>query len=117
MKKLMVAALLILPGAQAFAGCYGSSNVYSCNDDSGNTYNVTKTGNSTYLNGYNPSTGSQWSQNSNQIGNSTYTNGTDKDGNSWNQTTTKYGNSTIYSGTDSDGKYYSKTCIQGFDCN
>lgn len=117
MKNIFLGVLLSLCSGVAFADCAGSSAYYSCSDDSGNSYSVSKAGNSTYMNGYNPSTGAQWSQNSQRIGNSTYTYGTDKDGNTWNQNATKYGNSTNYSGTDSNGNYYSKTCIKGYGCN
>jgi len=36
----------------AHADCYGTGSNYFCNDASGNSYNVSKYGNSTQVNGY-----------------------------------------------------------------
>jgi len=75
----------------AVAKCTGT-NIYSTSyDDNGNQYNVQRYGNRTTVNGYNPNTGSNWSQNSNTIGNTTYQNGIDSQGNSYYKTcTTNY---------------------------
>lgn len=41
-----------------------SGSMYSCYDyNTGNSYNVSKIGNQTHVNGYNSNTGSSWSQN------------------------------------------------------
>ena len=74
---------------------------------SGNSYNVNKIGNSTYVQGNNLGTGSSWSQTSTKVGNSTITHGVDKDGNSWNSTSTKIGNTVHTSGFNSDGSSFS----------
>jgi len=105
-------ALIVLASATAFAAnasCFGSSNIYSCNDQNGNTYNVQKFGNTTNMQGYNASTGSTWSQNSQTYGNSTFIQG-NSNGNSWNQTIQTMPGMTTYSGTDSSGNSFHKTC-------
>ena len=96
-------------------GCTGSSTYYSCYDSrSGNTYDVTKYGNTTDVSGRNSNTGATWSQSSQTIGNSTFTTGSDKDGNLWNQTTNHYGDDSYsYNGTDSDGNSFSGSCSYG----
>ncbi len=98
------------------AECYGSGSYKTCYDNSGNTYDVQKIGNSTYLNGRNSNTGSTWSQDSTTIGNTTYQNGRASNGNSWSGTSTTIGNTTYHNGTDSNGNYYNKTCNQ-YGCN
>lgn len=110
--KIKIAMFLIVfafPFA-AHSACSGSGNFYTCNDASGNSYNVSKYGNQTQVNGYNYNTGSNWSQHSNTVGNTTYENGTAANGNTWNGTIQKNGNMTTYSGTDSRGNSYYKTC-------
>ena len=87
----------------AHAACFGTSTNYSCYDDqSGNSYNVQKYGNQTYMNGYNSRTGSSWNQNSQRYGNTSRTFGNDSNGNSWNSYTSPYGSS----GTDSNGNVW-----------
>ncbi|MGP4864628.1 hypothetical protein ACTXGK_10595 [Psychrobacter sp. T6-5] len=117
MGKLSILLLSGLFMTGANAGCFGSSNLYSCNDpQSGNNYQVNKFGSSTYMTGNNPRTGSTWSQNSSTYGNITYQNGTSSDGSTWRQTIQDNGSmGRTYSGTDSQGNYYSKTCSQ-FGC-
>jgi len=120
MKSIVpTAALLVctlLTAQVSVAACYGSGNFKTCTDDSGNSYNVRQFGNTTITNGYNPNTGSQWSQNSNTIGNTTFHNGVDANGNAWKGTSTRIGSTTIHQGVDSNGNIYSKTCNQ-FGCN
>lgn len=48
---LAVATVFATPSAQAV--CYGSSNMYTCSDSSGNSYNVNRFGTTTTVNGYN----------------------------------------------------------------
>ena len=113
-------AILLLSGlfmTGANASCFGSESMYTCNDpQSGNNYQVRKSGSATYMTGNNPSTGSTWSQNSRTSGKTTYQNGTSSDGGVWNQTIRENGSmGTTYSGTDSKGNYYSKTCNK-FGC-
>jgi len=100
----------------ASANCFGSENFYTCTDESGNRYSVSKFGNTTNVRGYNPDTGSTWNQRSSTFGNTTRTYGTDADGNSWNSTIQNYGsgNRSIY-GTDSDGNSFNVHCNQ-FGC-
>ncbi len=107
---LVLAVSLSLTG-QSFAQCIGSDYLSSCNDNSGNSYTVQRIGNSTYMNGSNARTGSNWSQQSQQIGNSTYTTGRASDGNTWNSTTTNYGNGNYsISGSDASGNSFNKYC-------
>jgi len=103
-KSLFVAAAL-LSSVPASANCFGSANSYTCNDlSSGNSYNVQKFGNSTYMQGYNSNTGNTWNQNSHTYGNTTNVYGTASNGQNWNQTITPYG---TY-GTDSRGNSFYK---------
>lgn len=117
MNKFVIFLLSGLFVSSANAACFGSDTMYSCNDpQSGNSYQVNKLGNSTYMTGNNSSTGSTWRQDSSTFGNTTYQNGTSSDGSTWRQTIQNNGAfGTTYSGTDSQGKYYSKTCTQ-FGC-
>ncbi|SDX99259.1 hypothetical protein [Roseicitreum antarcticum] len=116
MKSLMIAAfaLAALTGT-ASASCYGTSNVYTCTDSSGNTYNVNRYGGSTSVQGYNSSTGSTWSQNSHSYGNTTNTYGQAANGNSWNSTTNRYGSGSSTYGTDSRGRSFNSFCY-GSNC-
>ena len=88
MKTILVALVAGLFASSASAACYGSKSFQTCSDDSGNNYTVQRFGNSTYMQGYNSRTGSNWSQNSTTFGSTTFHNGRDKDGNSWNTTCT-----------------------------
>lgn len=90
----------------AWAACLGSASFQTCSDSSGNSYNVQRFGNSTYMQGYSARTGSNWSQNSQTFGNSTYTQGR-TNGRSWNMQQHNFGNGTSYSGTDSYGRAFS----------
>lgn len=102
-------------GFSSDAACYGSANYYSCNDASGNSYNVQKYGNTTNMQGYNASTGSNWSQNSQTYGNTTQIQG-QANGRSWNETIQTMLGMTTYSGTNSQGQSYMKTCT-AYGCN
>lgn len=115
MKKLIAAFALTIATPVAFAACYGTGSFQTCNDMSGNTYNVQRFGNTTNMQGYNAGTGSSWSQTSQQIGNTTIHSGTSASGNAWHGTSQQIGNSTIYNGVDSNGNVYNKTCNQ-FGC-
>ncbi len=115
MKALITTILALVASTQASATCYGSANSYSCNDLSGNSYNVQKYGNTTNMQGYNAGTGSSWSQNSQTYGNTTHIQG-NSNGNSWNQTIQTMPGMTTYSGTDSRGNYFNRTCT-AFGCN
>jgi putative signal peptide protein len=109
MKKFFVLVLL-LTSSLAYAECYGSDTYKTCYDDNGNTYDVSRYGNTTYVDGYNSRTGSRWSQESQTFGNLTYTNGTASNGNSWNSTTQRIGNTVYIDGTDSHGNSFSSSC-------
>jgi hypothetical protein len=98
-----------LIGTPVSATCFGSDAFSTCRDDSGNSYTVRRFGNSTWMNGYNPETGSTWSQNSRTIGNTTYHNG-ETNGDSWNMTDHRFGSTRTFSGTDSDGNSFYYTC-------
>lgn len=65
----------------SWAGCFGSDSFQTCNDNSGNSYNVQRFGNTTNVQGHNSSTGSSWNQNSTRMGNQTTTRRQDADGN------------------------------------
>ena len=109
MKLLVLIALALTSAVSANASCFGSSNFYSCNDQSGNTYNVQRYGKTTNMQGYNSVTGSSWMQNSQTFGNTTRIQG-NSNGNSWNQTIQTMPGMTTYSGTDSRGRPFFRTC-------
>lgn len=106
MKKLLITTALIIASSVAQANCVGTEAFKTCNDNSGNSYSVSKFGNTTNVQGYNANTGSSWSQQTYKQGNgyaNTY--GSDSKGNTWNQQHTPYGSF----GTDSDGNSFSST--------
>ena len=115
MKNIVLLFTLLVVPVSSFAACYGSDSFHTCNDNSGNTYSIQTIGDTTYVNGYNSRTGSNWSQESMHIGNTTYTNGRAANGNSWDMTTQRIGDTTFMNGRNSQGNYFSKTCNQ-FGC-
>ena len=115
MRIFVTTVLLLASHTLAGAACYGSANNYTCNDASGNSYNVQKYGNTTNMQGYNASTGSNWSQNSQTYGNTTQIQG-QSNGRPWNETIQTMPGMTTYSGTNSHGQPYMKTCT-AFGCN
>lgn len=94
-------------GALAQSTCFGSDSFKTCTDASGNSYTISKFGNSTLLQGNNARTGSSWSQQSYTYGNTTQTYGQSADGDSWNMTQFASPSGTQYFGTDSDGNSFS----------
>jgi hypothetical protein len=115
MKFIMGTAVLTLAMVTpcwAQSSCVGSASLKTCTDDSGNSYTVSKFGNTTNVLGSSAGTGSTWSQTSSTFGNTTYTNGVAANGQLWNQTTSSIGHSTYTYGTDANGKPFSKTCTQ-----
>ena len=106
MKGTLILCASLFVATAAHADCYGSANLYNCQDESGNQYQVNKFGNMTQMQGSNPSTGTNWNQTTQSFGNSSYTNGFDSDGNAW--SAQKFGNTTTY--TDSNGSI--TTCSQ-----
>ncbi|MBM3938950.1 MAG: hypothetical protein FJ333_09930 [Sphingomonadales bacterium] len=114
MKKIIVLAAFLVAVGVAQASCFGTGAYRTCNDAAGNSYSVQRFGNSTYMQGSNPYTGSTWNQSSQTFGNTTYIQG-NTNGNSWNQTITTMPGMTIQSGTDSRGNSFSRTC-NAFGC-
>ncbi|WP_255440856.1 hypothetical protein [Caenimonas sedimenti] len=108
--RLAIAAALLTASMGAQASCFGSGSFQTCTDSSGNNYNVQRYGNTTNVQGYNPSAGSNWNQSSQTYGNTTFHNGTAANGISWNGTTQTYGNTQFSNGTDSRGNSYNRTC-------
>jgi hypothetical protein len=111
MNKLPALLGLLALSVSAHATCFGSGSFQTCTDDSGNTYNVQRYGNTTSVQGTNAQTGSTWSQQSHTYGNTTQTYG-NSNGRSWNETTTTSPGVTNSSGTDSHGRPFNKTCTQ-----
>jgi hypothetical protein len=109
MNKFFYAVCALLLSTHANAACYGSGAFRTCTDDSGNSYNVQKYGNTTTMQGYNAGTGSQWNQTSQTFGNSTYIQG-NSNGRTWNEQIHTSPGMTTYSGTDSLGRSFNKTC-------
>lgn len=116
MKKILaIAVILFAPTVFAYPNnnpnCFGSETNYTCRDNStGNTYNVSKYGNTTSVQANNYRTGESWSQNTQNYGNQSYTNGRDKDGNTWRHSTNQIGNTQFYNGSDSNGNTYNGSC-------
>lgn len=115
MKTIFIATLVLLTAGLAKAGCYGSPGYTTCHDVSGNSYQIQRYGNSTYMQGYNAYTASSWSQNSQTYGNTTRIQG-QSNGSSWNQTIQTLPGMTIQSGTDSRGHSFYRTCT-AYGCN
>lgn len=117
MKRACLAALVALAMCGgANAACFGTQAMSTCTDDSGNTYNVQRYGNTTQVQGSNPSTGSTWNQTSQTYGNTTYQSGNASNGNTWNQTIQSMPGMTTYSGSDSQGNSFMRTCTT-YGCN
>jgi hypothetical protein len=103
--------------AKTNSSCYGGDVYRTCTDyNSGNTYNISKYGNTTQVQANNYRTGESWSQTTNRYGNQSNTSGYDKDGNQWNHNTNKVGNTTYYNGNDSKGSYYNGSCNSMYGC-
>jgi hypothetical protein len=115
MKAIFATTVLLFVAGFANASCFGSGAFTTCNDASGNSYNVQRYGNTTNMQGYNAGTGSSWTQNSQTYGNTTQIQG-NSNGNSWNQTIQTMPGMTTYSGTDSRGNSFYKTCT-AYGCN
>lgn len=110
MKKLMLAALFLVVSTSAYSACSQSGVFTTCWDDNGNTYDVQRYGNTTYVDGHNYNTGSSWSSTYQTYGNTTYVDGTSADGNSWNETIQTFGDTRYISGTDSNGNSFNYSC-------
>lgn len=105
--KHLIAALALTVSLPTFAACYGTDNYKTCYDNkTGNSYSIHKYGGSTYVNGYNSSTGSAWSQQTQRYGSSSYTSGSNAKGQTW--SANKIGGTTY----DTDSKGKSTTCNQ-----
>lgn len=109
MKSIIAVIALGASALNAHATCTGSGSFRYCTDNSGNSYTVQQYGNTTYTQGTNARTGSNWNQTSNTYGNTTYHNGTAANGNSWSGTSSTYGNTTYHNGVNSRGRSYSGT--------
>ncbi|WP_287868582.1 hypothetical protein [Aeromonas sp.] len=107
MRKAILALVLVTASAWANAECVGSGSIKTCYDNNGNTYDVTDIGGTTFVNGRNSRTGSQWSQNSTTIGGTTFHSGRAANGESWSGTTQRIGGQLFHSGIDSSGDVYS----------
>jgi hypothetical protein len=102
-------AVALLWAGSAYANCIGTGTLKTCYDNSGNSYTVTKMGNTTTVTG--SGNGSTWSQTSSTYGNTTYTNG-QSNGRPWNETQQSFGGQTSVTGTNSQGQPYSYSCNQ-----
>ncbi len=112
MKYKVISVLLYCLCSIANAQCYGTDSFKHCDDlNTGNSYDITRFGNITQVNGYNSRTGSTWNETATTYGNITDITGTDSNGNSWNENIIRNGNTTTYSGTDAQGNSFYKTCI------
>jgi hypothetical protein len=85
----MAAAMLAASALPAFANCVGTDTFQTCYDlQSGNSYNTQRLGTSSYTQGMNARTGSNWSMQTHQFGSTTMTTGTDKEGRPFSRTCT-----------------------------
>jgi len=117
MRQVFLAVLGALAmSTGAHAACFGTQAMSTCTDESGNTYNVQRYGNTTFVQGSNASTGSTWNETSQTYGSTTYQTGNSSNGNSWNQTIHSMPGMTTYSGTDSRGNGFNKVCT-AYGCN
>jgi hypothetical protein len=114
MKKLTIVLTLSASALTAQAQCFGSANLQTCTDSSGNSYTVNRMGGVTHMTGTGPN--GSWSQQSHTIGNTTYHNGQTVNGNNWNGTTQSIGNMQIHNGINGQGQPYQKTCTP-LGCN
>ena len=103
--------LFMLSTTLIIAQCYGTKDYSNCYDNSGNSYTVTRYGDTTNVQG-SSAKGNTWQQTSNTYGDMTITNGTAANGNTWNSTTIDYGGMVSTSGTDSKGNNFSKTTFK-----
>ncbi len=111
LKSLLCGALVVMAGsATAQASCFGTGTLRTCTDTSGNTYQTSRIGNSTFTNGFNAQNGTTWNQQSTRVGNTTMINGTAADGRSWNATINNTGSMRMITGTDSRGRGFTRTC-------
>lgn len=84
MKRIAIAAAVMILAGPASATCFGTGAFQTCSDTrTGNNYTIQRYGNTTTMQGYNTRTGSRWSQNSYTYGNNTQHHGRDSNGNRW----------------------------------
>jgi hypothetical protein len=110
LQKIVCLATGLLSCAAAGAACYGSGSFQTCNDSSGNSYEVKRYGNTTQIQGTNTQTGTSWSQSARSAGNTTFHQGTASNGASWSGTSQNVGGATFHRGIDGQGRSYSKIC-------
>ena len=115
MKNGLLILVLCVLSVPAFAECFGTGNYKNCWDDKGNTYDVSRFGNTTEVSGYNARTGSRWSETATTYGNTTNIEGKDANGNRWNEDITVMGNSVTVSGRDASGRNFYKSCYKNLD--
>jgi hypothetical protein len=101
-KLALALSSIVAPLTTASAMCFGTPGFETCNDSYGNSYTVNRMGPMTTMNGYNPYTGSNWSQTSQTLGNMTITNGI-TNGNPWNMNQQHFGGVSTYSGMNAAG--------------
>lgn len=109
-KQIVLCGVLSLTSGAAFAACIGTGAISTCTDSSGNTYTISRIGNTTTVQGSNAGTGSTWNSTSSRFGSTVVQSGTAADGGSWNQTIIGTGAGTSYFGTDSNGASFSGYC-------
>jgi hypothetical protein len=109
MRTFLACLLLVGLGlaSPASAECIGTQAFSTCTDDSGNTYDIQRFGNQTFMTGHNSRTGSHWSEDTMTFGNTTFIDGKASNGSNWNETQQRIGNMEFYSGRDSRGQSFS----------
>lgn len=86
-RMILLSAALSMTAGSAFSQCYGSDTSYTCYDSgSGNSYSVNRFGGTTYMQGSNARTGSNWSQTTTDQGFQSNSYGTGADGSTWSYT-------------------------------
>ena len=113
MRIVLAATLCLTLTGTAQARCVGSTSFQSCRDGAGNSYTIQRYGGTTFMQGTNAGTGSQWNQTSSTFGNTTITHGM-ANGRSWNMMQQQFpGGVQTYQGTDSFGRRFVSNCIGG----
>ena len=109
---LLVSIGLCVASACAYAECFGSEHFQNCWDDNGNSYEISRFGNTTEVSGYNSHTGSRWSETATTFGHTTNIEGRSSNGNRWHEDITNYGNTTTIEGRDSYGRSFNYNCYK-----
>ena len=94
----------------ASAACFGANAFQNCNDNSSNSYMISRFGDTIIMDEDNAQTGSSWLQSSITLRNITIPNGHASGVNSWNSTDRHLSESRLILDRDSQGTSFSRIC-------